>query len=90
MSDDSIDRKLSDFFSRTPRYEFDVVLRGYDRHQVHALMEQVDKTLDGTANERERITPDIIRATTLGVVLRGYDRHQVDAALLDIIERLKA
>lgn len=88
MSDDSIDRKLSEFFSTAPAREFDVVLRGYDRHQVHALMERIDKTLDGTA--KERITPDVIRATTLGVVLRGYDRHQVDAALLDLIERLKA
>ena len=29
-----IDAQLSNFFEDTPPREFDVVLRGYDRHQV--------------------------------------------------------
>src|SRR5690606_3104351 len=30
-----IDAQLNNFFEDTPTREFDVVLRGYDRHQVH-------------------------------------------------------
>ncbi|GAA0987139.1 hypothetical protein GCM10009555_065900 [Acrocarpospora macrocephala] len=59
---------------------FDVVLRGYSRHQVDALWARLE------ANE---ITSDELQEVALEVVMRGYDRHQVHAALLDEIKRLK-
>ena len=37
-----IDAQLNNFFEDTPPREFDVVLRGYDRHQVHEHIKQLD------------------------------------------------
>src|SRR5262247_675779 len=37
-----IDAQLSNFFEDTPPAEFDVVLRGYDRHQVDEHIKQLD------------------------------------------------
>jgi cell division septum initiation protein DivIVA len=37
-----IDAQLSNFFEDTPPREFDVVLRGYDRHQVEEHIKQLD------------------------------------------------
>jgi DivIVA domain-containing protein len=71
-----------------PRYEFDVVIRGYAPGPVHELLTRIQKTFDGTADEHERVTPDIIHATELKRGVRGYDRHQVDRALLDCVRRL--
>jgi DivIVA domain-containing protein len=82
---------LDGFFNEpSSRYAFDVVLRGYDRHPVHEMLRRVEKTLAGTVNELEHVTPDVIRATKFNAVLRGYHRRQVDAALLDCIQRLEA
>lgn len=55
--------------------KFDVVLRGYDRVAVDALVEVVD----AAAGDRDRI--DAAVRGGLPVVLRGYDRAQVDAWL---------
>ena len=84
------DRHLVDDVNEpASRYAFDVVMRGYDRHLVHDLLRRVEKTLTGTANELERITPDAIRMAKLKVAFRGYHRSQVDAALLDCVRRLE-
>ncbi|WP_204072831.1 DivIVA domain-containing protein [Planotetraspora phitsanulokensis] len=48
--------------------EFDLVLRGYDRHQVNVILSRVEA---GTISTEE------LRETSFKVVMRGYDRHQV-------------
>ncbi|GAA4972933.1 DivIVA domain-containing protein [Nonomuraea thailandensis] len=75
------------FAEPRPGYEFDVVIRGYDPHQVHELLIRVEKTLDGTA--AERIEADDVGGAVLKVRLRGYHRGQVDAALADCARRLR-
>ncbi|MFE0148723.1 DivIVA domain-containing protein [Nonomuraea sp. NPDC059007] len=69
-------------------YTFDVVLRGYKASTVNDLFTRINKTLDGTASDAERVTPDEIRATELRIALRGYHRRQVDEALRDVLTRL--
>jgi hypothetical protein len=55
---------------------FDVVLRGYDRRAVDALVTAVE-----AAGDRERIREVVNERGEPPVVLRGYDRGQVDAWL---------
>nr|WP_055502894.1 DivIVA domain-containing protein [Nonomuraea pusilla] len=82
---------LDGFLQEPPhRYEFEVVMRGYARRPVRDLFDRVEKTLNGTADELERVSPDVVRAATFDVVLRGYRREQVHAALLDCVQRLQA
>ncbi|TMR89421.1 DivIVA domain-containing protein [Nonomuraea basaltis] len=89
--DEPVEQGLSEFFEEpSQRYEFDVVMRGYDRHPVNELFNRIQKTFDGTADELERVTPDVIRATEFNVVIRGYHRRQVHEALLDCMRRLQA
>jgi hypothetical protein len=57
--------------------QFDVVLRGYDRAAVDALVAAVDAA--GAAPER--IDAAAMQRGGLPIVLRGYDRAQVDAWL---------
>jgi hypothetical protein len=57
--------------------KFDVVLRGYDRVAVDALVEAVD----AAAGDRHRIDAAVAERGRPPVVLRGYDRAQVDAWL---------
>jgi hypothetical protein len=56
---------------------FDVVLRGYDRLAVDALVTAVE----AAAGDPERIGEAVMQRGGLPVVLRGYDRAQVDAWL---------
>ncbi|MFI6575498.1 hypothetical protein ACIBFB_06830 [Nocardiopsis sp. NPDC050513] len=74
---------------------FDVVLRGYDRPTVDALVSRAYATLlAGTFPTRtfaldpllgldgaEPITVQELRAASIDVVLRGYDRAQVEDIL---------
>ncbi|GAA1821826.1 hypothetical protein GCM10009682_47610 [Luedemannella flava] len=52
------------------RVEFTVVLRGYDRAQVDAVVEQVHRDPASAAK--------IVADTTFTVVWGGYDRPQVE------------
>ncbi|WP_188192423.1 hypothetical protein [Nonomuraea sp. SYSU D8015] len=89
--DEPVEQGLGEFFEESSqRYEFDVVMGGYDRHPVNELFNRIQKTFDGTASELERVTPDVIRATKFAVVIRGYHRQQVHDALLDCIVRLQS
>ncbi|WP_405147757.1 DivIVA domain-containing protein [Sphaerisporangium sp. NBC_01403] len=89
--DEPVEQGLGEFFEEpSQRYEFDVVMRGYDRQPVNELFNRIQKTFDGTADELERVTPDFIRATKFNVVIRGYHRRQVHEALLDCIRRLQS
>ncbi|MGI5176314.1 hypothetical protein ACQEVZ_08305 [Dactylosporangium sp. CA-152071] len=56
---------------------FDVVLRGYDRRAVDALM----RAVEAAAGDRDRIAAAVRAAGRLPVVLRGYSPVQVDAWL---------
>ncbi|GLX00524.1 DivIVA domain-containing protein [Microtetraspora sp. NBRC 16547] len=88
---DSVNQEPGEFSDGpSNRYTFDVVFRGYDRHPVHQLFQRIEKTLTGSVDELERVTPDVIRAAKFNIVIRGYSRSQVDAALLDCIQRLQA
>ncbi|GAA1290145.1 hypothetical protein Psi02_16000 [Planotetraspora silvatica] len=60
--------------------EFDLVLRGYDRHQVNVILARVDA---GT------ITAEELLETSFTVVMRGYDRHQVWDAIKGFAKALE-
>jgi DivIVA domain-containing protein len=57
--------------------EFEVVLRGFDRFTVDALVQAVE----AAAGDQRQIAAAIKEVTPLPVVMRGYDRAQVDAWL---------
>ncbi|GAA4561275.1 DivIVA domain-containing protein [Planotetraspora kaengkrachanensis] len=59
--------------------EFDLVLRGYDRHQVNVVLSRVEA---GT------ITAEELRQTSFKVAMRGYDRHQVWDAVKNLADKL--
>ncbi|MEV2274673.1 hypothetical protein AB0I72_03720 [Nocardiopsis sp. NPDC049922] len=83
---------------------FDVLLRGYDRAQVDALVSRAYATLlDGTLPTRtfaldpllrldgaDPITARELRAARIDVVLRGYDRAQVEGLLNSLEGHLAA
>jgi hypothetical protein len=56
---------------------FYVVLRGYDRDAVDALVDAVD----AAAGDPDRIEAAVTARGELRIVNRGYDRRQVDAWL---------
>ncbi|MFC3998376.1 DivIVA domain-containing protein [Nocardiopsis sediminis] len=73
---------------------FDVVLRGYDRHEVEALLvEGVDAVAAIRAGGRVAAGPTAAelreRCADLPVVLRGFDRGQVTAFVDDLCAALK-
>ncbi|MEV4538533.1 DivIVA domain-containing protein [Asanoa sp. NPDC049518] len=57
--------------------DFDISLRGYDRHTVDTLV----RAVHAAAGDHDRIEALIAEAEPLAVALRGYDRAQVDAWL---------
>ncbi|MGK5555270.1 DivIVA domain-containing protein [Actinomadura kijaniata] len=63
-----------------------VVMRGYHREQVDALLERIRTAMDGGGG----LTADEVRATRLDVVMRGYDRRVVDELLMECVRRLRA
>ncbi len=65
------------FGDNTVVTRFDVVLRGYDRLAVDALVTAVE----AATGDRERIGEAVMQRGGPPVVLRGYDRAQVDAWL---------
>lgn len=83
---------------------FPVVLRGYERAQVDALIARIDGTLgrgDGDDQDQQAstghaqgrgmpISADEVRKTRFDIVLRGYDQRAVDELLQESIRRLAA
>ena len=68
--------------------EFTVILRGYDRDQVDAVLRQADRALaSGDATACAAAAAALKRAD-FTVVLRGYDRPQVDEAVQERLRRL--
>lgn len=66
--------------------DFTIVLRGYDRAQVEALLRQVDEALMSGDLALREAAAEAVRGATFQVALRGYDRAQVDR----LIRRLPA
>lgn len=61
--------------------DFTIVLRGYDRGQVDALLRQVDDALASTDLTVREAAAEAVRGATFEMVMRGYDRDQVDQLL---------
>lgn len=78
--------------SPTPPPEFDVVLRGYDRHEVEDLVTRARDSLDALSGGRGAGAPitsaELREGSSLSLVLRGYDRRQVDRHLELLADRL--
>jgi DivIVA domain-containing protein len=56
--------------------------RGYDRAEVDAFLERARLSYDGTHNDEEKVTSDLIRHQAFKLKLRGgYSTKHVDAAL---------
>jgi DivIVA domain-containing protein len=58
--------------------EFDVVLRGYDRRQVDAVVQRAALALGSSDPALRAAVRDELRSTRLNITLRGFDRLQVD------------
>jgi DivIVA domain-containing protein len=57
--------------------EFPTALRGYDRIEVDAFVDRVERTLAGSAGV-DAVTPESIQAVTFSSALRGYRVEEVD------------
>lgn len=68
--------------------EFSVVLRGYDRVEVDALIERAGGAIQSSESALRAAVRDELRAARLTVRLRGYDRGQVDGVLRRYAEQL--
>src|SRR4051794_40452384 len=67
---------------------FLVVLRGYDRAKVDAVVRRVDDALESDSPEVRASARDLLRDCAFPVNLRGYDRAQVDEYLRQATSRL--
>ncbi|NYE12114.1 DivIVA domain-containing protein [Actinomadura citrea] len=63
-----------------------VVLRGYDRGQVDALLKRISQALNGGPP----VSADEVRRARFTTVLRGYDHRAVDELLRECIRELQA
>ncbi|MUL40348.1 hypothetical protein FZ103_04000 [Streptomonospora sp. PA3] len=70
--------------------DFDVVLRGYDRAQVQALLETMQRSIAAPGTPGALSPAEARDRAEFDVVLRGYDRAQVRAAYDRLLERLSA
>lgn len=61
--------------------------RGYDKAQVDALCERIERTLAGTAGA-DAITADEATNPSLTIVVRGYDHHHVETWVRSAAARL--
>jgi DivIVA domain-containing protein len=67
---------------------FTVVVRGYDRAQVDAVLERVRAALASTDPAARAAVREELGRTAFQVRLRGYDRMEVDDYLRRITDRL--
>jgi DivIVA domain-containing protein len=68
--------------------EFSVVLRGYDRLEVDALIARAGEAIQSSEPALRAAVRDELRAARLTVRMRGYDRSQVDGVLRRYAEQL--
>lgn len=69
---------------------FQVVLRGYDRHQVEYLIDRIEGTLGRGPLNGPPVELEEIDRAAFDVVLRGYHRREVDQALAEYRRELAA
>jgi DivIVA domain-containing protein len=67
---------------------FLVVLRGYDRAEVDAVVRRVNDALESGDPRLRATVREELRNYTLSIRLRGYDRFQVDEYLRQAASRL--
>ena len=67
---------------------FTVVLRGYDRAQVDAVLERIRVALASTDPAARAAVREELSRNAFQVRLRGYDRIEVDDYLRRITDRL--
>jgi DivIVA domain-containing protein len=67
---------------------FTVVLRGYDRRQVDALLRQATDALASSDARLRETTRQALAKPALRVQLRGYDREQVHLYLRQAAQEL--
>lgn len=68
--------------------DFTVVLRGYDREQVHLAMAEYEAAAAAWLPQIRAETREKLQKTTFDVRMRGYDREQVDMAMRRMIDQL--
>lgn len=66
--------------------DFAVVVRGYDRNEVKAVLERIEAALVANDPFQKAAVEQELERTRFTVRLRGYDRAQVD----DFLSRMKA
>lgn len=64
--------------------DFTIALRGYDRQQVEALVQQASAAIESSDARLRESTREALAEPTLLVRMRGYDRQQVD----DYLDRM--
>jgi DivIVA domain-containing protein len=70
-------------------FEFDVVLRGYDRAAVDRLVEQIGRALAADSAVARAEAATALREAAFAVRFRGYARQQVDAFLQQAAQQLR-
>jgi len=68
--------------------EFEVVLRGYDRAEVDAVVQRVEEALNSDSAEVRASVRQELRGLSFSVRLRGYDRPQVDSYIREASSQL--
>ncbi|MEU8249754.1 DUF4440 domain-containing protein [Nonomuraea sp. NPDC048916] len=67
---------------------FHVRLRGYDRRQVHDLVDRVERWMAGSGDFTAHELRGYLDGVSFDVVLRGYDPDEVHTAMQEWIRRL--
>jgi DivIVA domain-containing protein len=70
------------------KVSFTVVLRGYDRDEVDAVMQHVNAALESDNPEVRASVRQELRDLALSVHFRGFDRKQVDEYLHQVTSQL--
>jgi DivIVA domain-containing protein len=70
------------------RPDFTVVVRGYDRAEVDAVVDRMTSALTSNDPSRKAALGRELRETRFTIRLRGYDRAQVDDFLRSMIAGL--
>jgi DivIVA domain-containing protein len=69
--------------------EFSVVLRGYDRVEVDALIARAGEAIQSGDTALRAAVRDELLTAALNVRMRGYDRSQVDGVRRRYAEQLE-
>jgi DivIVA domain-containing protein len=67
---------------------FTIVLRGYDRGEVDAMVERIRSALASSSHALRSSLRSELTRPAFRVTFRGYDRFEVDDYLRQAIDRL--